>query len=57
MNDRTPQKNAPSPNISVQQVSPTAFEEAERDAHDRLKAIGLMVLALVLFSGLDTSAK
>jgi drug/metabolite transporter (DMT)-like permease len=57
MNDRTPQKNAPSPSISVQQVSPTAFEEAERDAHDRLKAIGLMVLALVLFSGLDTSAK
>jgi len=57
MNDDMPQENARAPDISAQQASPTAFEVAERDARDRLKAIGLMVLALFVFSGLDTSAK
>ncbi len=57
MNDDIPQDNARAPGVSAQQASLTAFEEAERDARDRLKAVGLMVLALVLFSGLDTSAK
>ncbi len=57
MNDDMLQDDVRAPSASVPQASPTAFEEAERDARDRLKAIGLMFLALVLFSGLDTSAK
>lgn len=57
MNDDTPKEDARVPDKSSPQESPTAFEQAERDARDRLKAIGLMFVALVLFSGLDTSAK
>lgn len=57
MNDDTPKNDARAAGKSSPQVSPTAFEQAEQDARDRLKAIGLMFLALVLFSGLDTSAK
>lgn len=57
MSDDTPKENARAPDMNSPQESPTAFEQAERDARDRLKAIGLMFVALVLFSGLDTSAK
>jgi len=57
MNDDMSQDDGRAPSTIVPLASPTAFEEAERDARDRLKAIGLMFLALVLFSGLDTSAK
>ena len=57
MNDDLPQDTVRGANPSTQQASRTAFEDAERDASDRIKAIGLMVLALVLFSALDTSAK
>ena len=38
----------------MQQTTP---DDAAREAGRRLKAIGLMVIALVLFSGLDASAK
>ena len=53
MNDDLPQDTVRGANPSTQQASRTAFEDAERDASDRIKAIGLMVLALVLFSALD----
>jgi drug/metabolite transporter (DMT)-like permease len=39
---------------AMQQTTP---DDAAREAGRRLKAIGLMVIALVLFSGLDASAK
>jgi drug/metabolite transporter (DMT)-like permease len=57
MSDDTPEEDARAAGTSAPQESPTAFEQAERDARDRMKAIGLMFVALVLFSGLDTSAK
>src|SRR5687767_8754538 len=40
--------------MAMQQTTP---DDAAREAGRRLKAIGLMVIALVLFSGLDASAK
>ncbi|MCK5713176.1 MAG: hypothetical protein KAI25_10690, partial [Hyphomicrobiaceae bacterium] len=57
MNDDSPKDDARAAGTSAPQASLTAFEQAERDARDRMKAIGLMFVALVLFSGLDTSAK
>lgn len=53
MDDRTTEP----PHARTAAQLPAAAPRAPSDSGDRLKAIGLMCIALVLFTGLDTAAK
>lgn len=57
MPDENSDRDEDAADASLQASQSSAQEEWDRHTRDRLKAIGLMCLAIALFSGLDASAK